>query len=154
MTADKQGVIEDYRAAYSDFRMAIEGLTGEQLTKPFLDGWTVREVVGHIAGWHDQLGQGLRRIAEGQRPTPEGVDWSDVDGWNVRFAGDVSGADPMRLLQDLDSKVAEFAGTLQGVPDDRFGENKTVNRMADGAGAHHFREHAEQINEARAAGRL
>jgi hypothetical protein len=29
-----------------------------------------------------------------------------------------------------------------------------VNRMAAGAGHHHLREHAEQIREARAAGKL
>lgn len=154
MATDKQGVIADYRAAYSEFRAAVDGLTDEQMTKPFLDEWTVREVVGHIAGWHDQMTLGLQRMAQGQRPTPEGVDWSDTQGFNMRFAQDVSGRRPSDLLQDLDGKAQQFIGALQALPEDRFGEGKTVNRMAAGAGYEHFREHSGEIQGARAAGRL
>lgn len=154
MATDKQGVIADYRQAYSEFRMAVEGLTEEQMSSPFLDSWSVREVVGHIAGWHDQLATGLERMAQGQRPTPEGVDWSDVQGFNTRFAQDVSGRRPAELIQELDTRAQRFVSALQSLPDDRFGDGKTVNRMAAAAGYEHFREHANDIRAARQAGRL
>ena len=151
---DKQAVIADVQAAYSEFRSAIEGLTDEQLTKPFMEDWSVREVLGHVAGWHDQMALGLERMAQGQRPTPEGVDWSDVQGFNMRFAQDVRGSRVTDVVQDLDGKVQRFVAALQGLPDDRYGEGKTGNRMAAAAGYEHFREHAAEIREARAAGRL
>jgi uncharacterized protein (TIGR03083 family) len=151
---DKQAVITDYRAAYSDFRTAIEGLTEEQMTAPFMDDWGVREVLGHVAGWHDQMALGLERMAQGMRPTPEGVDWSDVQGFNMRFAQDVRGSRASDLVHDLDGKVERFVAALQALPDDRFGEGKTGNRMAAAAGSEHFREHAVEIREARAAGKL
>ena len=152
--SDKQSVIADYRAAYSEFRMAVEGLTEEQMTKPFMDNWSVREVVGHIAGWHDQMTEGFRRMLQGQRPTPEGVNWGDVQGWNNRFAGEVSSRGAAELLQELDGKVAALVAAMQDLPDDRWGDGKTSNRMAAGAGYEHFREHANEIKEACAAGRL
>jgi hypothetical protein len=43
---------------------------------------------------------------------------------------------------------------LEALPDDRFGEGKTVNRIAAGAGFEHFREHARDIEAALAAGKL
>lgn len=152
--SDKHTLIGDYRAAYSEFRAAVEELSEQQMMKPFMGDWSVREVVGHIAGWHDQMALGLERMAEGQRPTPEGVDWGDIQGFNMRFATDVSGANPVELLQKLDSDAERFVTALQALPDDRFGEGKTVNRMAAGAGYEHFREHAHEIKEARSAGRL
>ena len=152
--SDKQSVIDDYQAAYAEFRSSVDGLGEDQMERPFLDVWSVREVVGHIAGWHDQMTLGLQRMAQGQRPTPEGVDWGDTQGFNARFAQDVSGTSPSELLRRLDIKVHEFIAALQALPDDRFGEGKTVNRMAAGAGYEHFREHADDINQARAEGKL
>ena len=152
--SDKQTVIQDYRAAYSEFRMAVEGLTDEAMTKPFLDQWSVREVLGHIAGWHDKLTVGLQRVAQGQRPTPEGEDWSDIQGMNAGFAQGVTARRASDRIQQLDTKANEFVSALEALPDDRFGENKTLNRMAAGAGYHHFREHASQIKEARQTGKL
>jgi hypothetical protein len=151
---DKQSVINEYRSAYDEFKRSVSGLNEEQLTKPFLDDWSVREVVGHIAGWHEQMTLGYQRMAQGQRPTPEGVDWSDTQGFNMRFAQGVAGNNATALLSDLDVKVQGFMGALQAMPEDRFGENKTVNRMAAGAGYEHFREHAQEIQQARSAGKL
>lgn len=151
---DKQSVINDYQSAYNEFKQAVSGLSEEQLTKQTLDQWSVREVVGHIAGWHETMTTGLQRMAQGQRPVPEGEDWNDVQGYNVRFAQSVQAESPSALLQKLDGQVQGFIQALQAIPDDRYGENKTVNRMAAGAGYEHFREHAEEIAAARSDGRL
>jgi uncharacterized protein (TIGR03083 family) len=154
MPETKPEVLADYRAAYSEFRTAIEGLTEEQMEKPFLDSWSVREIVAHVAGWHDQLGSGLERIAQGQRAAPEGVDWNDIQGWNDRFAGMAANQRPVDLIQRLDDQTRRFIAALEALPDERYGEGKTTNRMADAAGAHHFREHANDIQQARSAGTI
>jgi hypothetical protein len=151
---DKQSVISDYQSAYEEFKQSISGLSEEQLTKPVLDEWSVREVVGHIAGWHEQMTLGYQRMAQGQRPVPEGENWNDVQGYNLRFAQGVSNSSPGTLIKDLDGKVQGFIQALEAMPDDRFGENKTANRMAAGAGYEHFREHAHEIQAARSAGKL
>lgn len=152
--SDKQSVIAEYRAAYSAFRSTVEGLTETQMTIAFMDNWSVREVIGHIAGWHEQLGMGLERMAQGQRPSPEGVNWGDVQSFNDRFASEVRGKAAGDLLSQLDARTQQFIAALEALPDDRFGEGKTVNRMAAGAGYEHFREHADEIAAARSAGKL
>lgn len=151
---DKQHVIQAEREGYSAFRESISGLTDEEMKTPAFGTWGVREVVAHIAGWHEQLGLGLERVARGERPTPEGVDWSDVDGWNARFAAGAEGQSPQELLSLLDERVERFLAALDAVPGDRFGEGKTVNRLAAGAGYSHFQEHAREIAEARKENRL
>lgn len=152
--SDKQSVVEDARSAFREFQTSIDGLTDAQLTTPFLDGWSVREVAGHLTGWLEQMTTGFQRMAEGQRPTPEGTDWSDVQTWNTGFAADVKDRNARELVNELDSRVEALVAALQALPDDRFGENKTTNRMADAAAIHHFREHADEITAARQAGKL
>jgi uncharacterized protein (TIGR03083 family) len=154
MATDKAGVIAAYRESYRALRALLDRLSEAQMSKPFMDGWSVRELLGHILGWHQQLALGLERMAQGQRPAPEGVDWSDVQGWNDRFAREAAGRAVPDLLGDLERETERFLRALEALPDDRFGEGKTVNRIAAGAGFEHFREHARDIEAALAAGKL
>ncbi|MER3420136.1 MAG: hypothetical protein C4290_06255 [Chloroflexota bacterium] len=154
MAGDKAGVINEYREAYHVLRAVLDRLSDAQMTKPFMDGWSVREVLAHILGWHQQLALGLERMAQGQRPVPEGVDWSDVQGWNDHFAREAAARPPHDLLQELDRATERFLKALEALPDDRFGEGKTANRIAANAGSEHFREHARDIEAALAAGKL
>ena len=151
---DKQSVVQEIRSAYREFMDAVEGLGDEQLHKPFLGSWSVREITGHIIGWQEQLTAGFERMARGERPAPEGVDWSDVQSWNEQFAAAVRERTGRELVDELDSRVEGFIAALQTLPDDRFGEGKTANRMASAAGDHHLHEHAAHIREARNQGRL
>ncbi len=151
---DKQSVVQEIRSAYREFMDAVEGLGDEQLHKPFLGSWSVREITGHIIGWQEQMTTGFERMARGERPTPEGVDWSDVQSWNDKFAASVKDRKAPELIKELDSRVEGMIAALEALPDDRFGEGKTVNRMAQAAGFGHFREHAPEIQEARQAGQL
>src|SRR5262245_43796158 len=154
MSDDKQSVVEDVRAAYREYMDAVQGLSEQQMTTPFMGDWSVREVTGHIIGWQEQMTTGFQRMANGERPTPEGVSWSDVQSWNDKFAAGVGDKQATALVLELDSRVEAMIAALQALPDDRFGEGKTVNRMATAAAIGHFREHAPGINEARAAGKL
>ncbi len=151
---DKQSVVQEIRSAYREFMDAVEGLSDEQLHKPFLGTWSVREITGHVIGWQEQMTTGFERMARGERPTPEGVDWSDVQSWNDKFAAGVRDRKASELITELDSRVERMIAALEALPDDRFGEGKTVNRMAQAAGFGHFREHAPEIQEARQAGKL
>ncbi len=151
---DKQSVIQDYRAAYGEFKAAVDGLSDEQMTKPAFGEWSLREVLGHIGGWHEKMAAGVDRMGQGQRPVPEGENWNDIDGMNAGFARSVAGRSPAELLSELETRVTTFAAALQKLPDDRFGEKKTANTLAAGAGYEHFREHAHDIKEARETGKL
>src|SRR5215213_5130805 len=83
---DKQSVVQEIRDRYKEYMDAVQGLSEQQMTKPFLGTWSVREITGHIIGWQEQMTSGFERMARGERPTPEGVDWSDVQSWNDKFA--------------------------------------------------------------------
>ena len=102
---DKQAVVEEIRVGYKEYQDAIDGLSDEQLVKPFLGTWSVREITGHIVGWQEQMTIGFERMAKGERPSPEGANWGDVQAWNDKFAAGLGDRSAQDLIQELDSRV-------------------------------------------------
>jgi hypothetical protein len=144
----KKQAFNDLDEAYKDFRQTIEGLDEERFRQKWLGGrWSVREIVAHLAGWHRELGLGLERISRGERATPEGVDWSDVEGWNRSFAEAAAHKEKEEVLRELDEAVEGFKQAGEKLPEERFQEGKTVWRLFQNAGISHFREHREGIAE-------
>lgn len=144
----KQQLIDDLDTAYSEFRSAIEGLDERQFERKWLDGnWGVREIVAHHTGWLGQFSGGLERMARGERPSPEGVDWTDEQHWNETFAEHAKGKRQDEVLAELESALESFKAAAERVPDERFGGGRTADMMFDNAGISHFKEHAEMIRE-------
>lgn len=151
---DKESVVQEIRTAYGEFMDSVKGLGEDALHKPFLGTWSVREISGHINGWMEQMTTGFERMARGERPSPDGANWNEGQSWNDRFAGMVKDSKAADLLKEMDGRVEKMIAALKALPEDRFGEGKTANRMAETGGFGHFREHAPEIKEAREAGNL
>jgi len=147
----REELLQQLDAAYEDYRSAIDGLGEPEFEKKWLDNsWGAREITAHITGWLGQLGGGLERMSRGEKPQPEGVDWSDGDAWNATFADHAQGKKHDQILHELESGLDAFKKAAMLVPEDRYGEGKSANRMFDGAGILHFKEHADVIREWRA----
>jgi hypothetical protein len=139
-------LIQRLDAAYQGYRSAVEGLDEPQFDKKWLDGrWGAREITAHLTGWLGQLGGGLERMSRGEKPQPEGVDWSDTDRWNATFASHAKGKKHAQILDELERGMESFKKAAMMLPEDRYGEGKTANRLFDGAGIEHFAEHAAVI---------
>jgi hypothetical protein len=143
-------LIQKLDAAYQDYRSAIDGLTEPEFEKKWLDSaWGAREITAHITGWLGQLGAGLERMSRGERPQVEGeMDWTaQGNEWNARFAEHAMGKKHDQVIHELESGIASFKKAAMMLPEDRYGEGKTANRIFDGAGIVHFKEHADMIRE-------
>ncbi len=146
-------LLQQLDEAYGDFREAIAGLNERQFEMKWLDRrWGVREIAAHITGWLGQLGAGLERMSRGEKPQPEGTDWSDVDRWNSTFAGHARGKRHDRILHELEHALDSFKQSAMKLPEDRYAEGKTANRLFDAAGIGHFKLHTEMIREWRSHG--
>jgi hypothetical protein len=90
----------------------------------------VRDIMAHIAGWHQEMGPALERLARGERPIREGIHRNTA-------AADA--------LLELDRTHESFMKVATAVPADRFQPGKTAWKIVDGNSAHHYREHGEQV---------
>ena len=144
--SDKAAMLREADEAFGELHRAIEGLTAEEMDRVWLGTWGVREILVHISGWHDELIPALGRIAQGQPGYAPGT-YDDFDGWNARFVEKKSGVKAADVLAELDSSHRRFVAAAAAVPDAQFAEGGAAREPFDGAGAGHYREHAEQIRQ-------
>ena len=146
----KEELLNEAAREYKDFHEALQGLNEAQLTEVWLGTWSVKDIVAHIAGWHEELGPALERLSRGERPIPTGISYDDVDAWNARFAAARRDTPVADVLLELDKTHEYFLRAAAAVPGERFQAGKTAWKIVDQNTAHHYREHAAQIRAWRA----
>jgi DinB family protein len=81
--ADRQALLETYRAAPARLAAALDGLSAAEIdARPAADDWTVREIVHHLADNEIIAGVRLRCILSQDNPTLVGYDEA---GYAQRF---------------------------------------------------------------------
>ena len=147
--SDKASTLKTLDDEYRNLRKLIDGLDAAQLERVWFGAWSVKDIIAHIAGWQREMTVALERMARGERPTPEGVDYADADAWNAKFAAAMRGIDPRTVIASWQQTHMTYVNAAQALPDDRFGETdgkpKTANRLIETSGFGHYREHAAQI---------
>ena len=145
--AYKDDLLKRLDDSHAAFRELIMGLSDEQMTRVWLGDWCVRDILAHIAGWHREMTGALERLARGERPTPEGVDYADPDPWNARFAAAMRSLSPAQMVTDHDESFAAFRAAAAALPEDRFESGRTVDRLIHTSGINPYLEHGDQIKE-------
>ena len=144
---DRTTVLEELAASHAELirrLQRIDAAHGEWAGA--IGDWSVVNMLQHMTGWLNEMSDGIDRMSQGLRPTPEGANYDDADLFNqdaVEQAGE-QGWDEARSA--FDAAYDRFRATLSGFDPDRFGEGKTVNRMVEGAATGHFKEHVEDLD--------
>jgi len=149
--ADKQKVLQDAGEAYEELREAISGLDETAMTRVWLGTWGAREILIHISGWHREMIPAFGRLGRKQPPYPDGVSYDDFDAWNARFVESKRQAKLADILSELDASHRDFVAAAAALPEEHFATGSPARELFEGAGAPHYREHAAQIREWRAA---
>ena len=89
----------------------------------------------------------LERLARGERPTAEGVDYSDTEAWNGKFARATDAIEPRSVLAMWRQVHMTYVRAARTIPDERYGEEKTVNRLLQASSVGHYPEYAGPIRE-------
>ncbi len=144
---EKQAALDQLSGGFDTLLKAIEGLDERAMTKVFFGEWSVKDILAHIAGWQHQMTGAMERMARGEKPTPEGVDYSDSDGWNARFAGAMKAQNATTVVADLKQSFANYRRAAEAIPAERYGEGKTINRLIETSGTGHYAEHLPAIQE-------
>ena len=119
--ATRSELLAELDVSFGELQESIAGLTDEQMLRTWYDGWCVCDIFSHIIGWHHEMDDALERISRGERPVPEGVDYTDSDAWNARFAETWQQASPQAIVEELrTSKSAVRAAAINQVPEDRL----------------------------------
>ena len=140
-------LLDKVDAGFDDLMAAVSGLTDKQMSQPWFGEWGVRDILAHVAGWHREMVGAFERIAAGERPVPEGTDYSDADKWNAKFSEAKRSAKALDIITEVKASQKAFVDAARRVPEDRFAEGKTANRILHTTGIDHYLEHLPAIRE-------
>ena len=134
-------------AEFAELLASFEGLSDEAMTRVWFGDWGVKDILAHVAGWQREMAQALERMARGERPVAEGVDYSDPDPWNARFAGAQRLSPLAEVVEELVASKEAFVAAARQLPEDRFEEGRAAHRILHASAIDHYREHAPAIRE-------
>jgi len=148
---DKIAAIHDLELGYQEFRSPLHRLDDAEFSETWLGTWNLSQLLAHMAGWFGEMTEAIRRVERGERPTPEGVDYSNADSWNAKFA---ESAKPGKAaLEQFDGAYQGYLAAANDLPPELFGVDeasgkpKIGNRLLQGAGIGHFAEHQPALDE-------
>jgi hypothetical protein len=144
--SDKAMLLRDGNEAFDELRRAIEGLSESEMREVWLGTWGVREILIHIAGWHDVMTPALRRLARDEAPYAPGA-YDDADVWNARFVDAQHGVKALDVVARLETTHRDFVGAAGAVPEPHFAPGGAARDVFDGSGPAHYREHTAQIRD-------
>jgi hypothetical protein len=150
--SDKESTIKLVEEEYRNLHQAVEGLDEEQMARVWFGDWGAKDIIAHVLGWEREMVAAMERMARGERPVPEGIDYSDSDAWNAKFSREFRGISARTVLANWEQTHMNFVRAARALPDDRFGQSdegkpKTANRMLEANGYGHYREHGAQLRE-------
>ncbi|HUF54717.1 MAG TPA: ClbS/DfsB family four-helix bundle protein [Dehalococcoidia bacterium] len=140
-------LITELEASFKELQESMDGLSHQQMLEKWYGAWCVYDICSHIVGWHHEMDEALQRISRGERPTPDGVDYSDADSWNARFVETWQQSSGQAVLQELEASKDIFVSAARTVPEDKFEEGRSADRIMHATAIHHYREHANDIKK-------
>jgi len=150
VTATKADVERELVEAWQALASAVDSFSDVELEQPgVVEGWSVKDLLGHIAFWAQEAARNLRLIAAGKadevrRPVSQGA----VDEWNERERRLRQG----RPLYDMREEWLEsFQGAMQALaafPSEKLQEEfegRTALELFAVDTYDHYREHLAQL---------
>lgn len=146
--ATKTEALAELEQAHGTFRARIADLPEDAYREVWLGEWDLARLLAHMSGWFDEMTGGIERVGRGERPTPDGVDYSNADAWNAKFTATATPGKAALAVFDL--RYRAYRDAAAALDDSLFGVNdqgkpKIGNRLLDGAGVHHFAEHQAEL---------
>jgi len=138
---DREQLLDRVDRPWRAFVAAFTGLNVEAMTSPEIDGWSVKDLIGHVASWEEEALKALPLVLEGRRPPRYG----GIDRFN---AGQIE----MRRSQTLYQVVKELKDThsrllhyLEAAPEAAFlTETRFRHRLRLDTYSH-YPEHTEAV---------
>jgi len=147
---DIRALVEDERRSWGEFQALLASLSPEQAERPgyFLEGWSAKDLLAHVAGWLAEAGQVLEQVRVGSYtgrdevgvPLGQGM---DIEGRNAVFL-EANRPQPLRVVHA--EAYAARTRLLQDV-----GQLVGITAVADlwlrKAGPEHYAEHLPRLRE-------
>jgi hypothetical protein len=139
----KRELLAKIEHVYVASRAVLEALPVERWDEPLPAGWTLKEMVGHLAYWEDTV----PRFVESVRTGAAGASAGSVDEQNAKAAAsvkDLSRDEVLKRWQDAHARVTEMVRSLS---DDELANERIIEKLA-GDTFDHYPDHFADLGAA------
>jgi len=140
---DRDELIQEMRAARQRVLEALAGLTEEQMSRPDLDGWSVKDHLTHLTLWHEMRFFEISRVARAGQPSFPLSTEEQVTPLNEAVAAHRRGLSLAQVVADLEFAWSMVEQAVAACPEDRL-EHGFSGEIGPVGTAHDF-AHAEMI---------
>lgn len=114
----KKRLIDSLAEAHISTRAALDGVDLELAV--YKDtGWRVRDIVGHIATWDQEIANSLRAYQAGEEYLTPELDEEEVE-FNEKAVLEQRKLSTQQILEEFESAYDNFKKAIEEIPDDRF----------------------------------
>ena len=139
----KSDLLAKIEHGYVASRAVLDALPAERWTETLPAGWTLKELVGHLAYWEDSV----PTFVEAMRTGAARESFGSVDEQNAQVAAavkDLAREDVLRQLESAHSRVVELVRSLT---DDELADARIIEKLA-GDTYEHYPEHYADLGAA------
>lgn len=143
-------IISDLKYGRTRLLQAIEGLSRRELTElPIYEGWTIKDVLAHVAGWDQRVLRTLPLMLQNRASEVASVEVDDFNRESVQSWRDKSLAEVLSEVQSTHQRILEILAGLDHKEVDmrreRHGRIITIRSYVIDVMIEHDREHAAEI---------
>lgn len=138
---DIRALVEDERQSWGEFQALLASLSPEQAERPgyFLEGWSAKDLLAHVAGWLAEAGQVLEQVRVGSFTGRD----MDIEGRNAVFL-EANRPQPLRVVHAeayaARTRLLQEVGRLVGI-------TAVADLWLRKAGPEHYAEHLPRLRE-------
>ena len=144
MGGSRDQLLLEMKAARSRVLAAVDGLTEEQISRPEIDGWSVKDHLNHMTVWHEMRFHEIGRVGRGGAPSMPLLDDGEVETLNGLMVAVRRGLPVAQVLEDLDFARSLVVEAIASAPEQALREELYGGIGLRGGIAHDL-EHAETI---------
>lgn len=146
---NKTELLEAIALGWDRLQALISRVGDARMTEPSLDaGWSVKDVLAHIALWEGICARWLEAAARGE--TQERPEVKDVDGTNARGLERAKARALTEVVNESRTRHARIVAAVEALSDEELASDKRfgwpVWQMTDSNTADHYGEHIDQIS--------
>ena len=154
---DKTSTLDQMRSSYAALEEILAPLDKTQYSKEgVIPGWSIKDMLAHIASWHHRLLAWLDAAVRNQEPTISGPDnVEEMNALNAQFYQENKSRPLDEVLADFLITHQQIMDIVQAMPEEdlmsthRFAwsQGKPLWHFIAGDTFEHYQEHLAQIQE-------
>jgi len=141
---DREELLSRAEETRRNLLASVEGLTDEQMTKPAVGDWSIKDLLAHVASWDEMALPDIQRIARGDAPALATFDLKRVDEYNAMIMSLRRHFSLEQARRELDISRMSLLEAIGRLPDSALAEGQFPRGMLQIC-AYHDVEHTEDI---------